>query len=134
MYTYLIFPSQKLCVFTGRGDITFDEIRETARLMLSDSNWQTGWDLLYDLRDAYIVELNYKTSIRTSTIDRKYYDQVKGGKVAVVANRDVTFGVFRMYFSIASDRPQYVQIFRGIEEAIVFLDLDSTFVKQLGTT
>ena len=87
-----------------------------------------------DFTQSYcqLMQIRYGENLKfVQQIDEKYYDKIKGGKVAVVADKDATYGTFRMYFSIAYERPQRVQVCRSLEEAVAFLGLPSTFLDQL---
>lgn len=125
MYHYRILPDERLCIFTGRGTVLNQEIRETARKLLLDPAWNSGWNYLYDVRDADFPQLNYRSTLDTVKADEKHYPALQGGKVAVVANQDATYGTFRMYFSMALNRPQEVKHFRNLEEAAVYLGVPS---------
>ena len=50
MISHTILPELSLCVFTGQGNISSEEVIEEFRSCIADQRWQSQYDYLYDIR------------------------------------------------------------------------------------
>ena len=123
MYTYRVYPDQKLYVLIGRGEISTEEIAHTAKRLLAEVGLEAGWSFLYDLRGARIKELKYPVVLETVKKNRKYHELIAGGRAAAVTDQDVTYGTLRMWQAVEHDRPQEFCVFRSMDEALDYLQL-----------
>jgi len=48
---------------------------------------------------------------------RSAYDQMAGGKLAIIADRDAAYGMARMYQSLRDDGPDRIRVFRDEADA-----------------
>ena len=124
MFVYHVYPDFRLCVFTGRGVLTADQIKAVSGQMLQDPEWETGWNILFDLRTAVLSDLDYQRMRTAVAKDRSFNGRVAGAKFVIVADDDLTYGLMRMWQSMSEDRPIEIRIFRRIEDALQALGVD----------
>ncbi|MBN2391651.1 MAG: hypothetical protein JXR84_13080 [Anaerolineae bacterium] len=126
MFSYEIFPDYRLCVFTGREQVDVEQIKTASRQMLADERWMLGYNVLYDLRTCSLIDFSYDEIRFGVTKDSSFNDRVEGAKVAIVADRAVTYGFMRMWQILSEHRPLEIKVFREIAEALDFLGVDES--------
>lgn len=106
----------------ARGEITLEDLRASFLDTLAHPDFQPGMDVLLDLTEGGAGGLR-PADLREhlNAIDRHRAQRGVNYRVAVVAPRDVDFGVFRMYGSLADEQAFAVMVFRTRAEAEAWL-------------
>ena len=105
------------------GELTKSELLETMDRYVREpySSMPLG---LFDLSDVTFMDVS-GDSVRA--VARRVAQQVDSrleeGKLAIVAPRDLLFGMARMYAILRADSPVEVQVFRGRDEAETWLGI-----------
>ena len=76
---------------------------------------------VFDLREVGTYEINGDDVRMIVEYVRTTGDRFKGGRVAYVANRDMPYGMGRMFSFFAEDLGIEIQVFRDIKEACAWL-------------
>lgn len=124
MIDYRIVEGENICVFTGRGDVHVDDIKRTEKTAMSDERWQDCRRILHDYRGAVLTGLDFGTLHAGAARDRTYDATMSGWSLAVVASEDSAYGLMRMWKTMSEGRPVKVDVFRTLDEALVFLGVE----------
>ena len=116
-----IDPIHHLTTYTATGEVTFDDIRTTMESLTTGSEFRVTKNTLWDLRDASISALSSHDIQEIVKIAKENSEARKGGKEALVASKDVSFGLSMVYRGYAVDFPYSIQVFRTMEEALLYL-------------
>jgi len=108
-------------VFTSlEGVVTDDDLLGHRQQLESDPDFDPAFAQLIDCRGVTEVALDSRT-IRSIATPSVY---APGAKRAIVATRDAVYGLARMYERIRGGESDEVRVFRDIEEARRWLELD----------
>ncbi len=104
------------------GDAELQGFFALTEAVLTHEKWYPGCGLLLNHADLNAAPLTSEDIRTIGTIGTKYQDQLQSTKVALLANRDLEFGLGRMWqvFS-AKEREGYRKVFRSRDEAIAWL-------------
>lgn len=98
--------------------VTDNDLYRNRTALLSDPAFDPGMSQLYDFSEVTEAEITV-ACIRELAQSSPF---TPGSKQAMVVPSDIAFGLARMYGTL-SDRPQdRLRFFRGVEEALVWLD------------
>ena len=120
-----IDPSRQLTVLTVFGQVSFVEMRRTI-----EDFWETDeltLNVLWDYRRADMSRLtseDHETLVRVGLRYRDRHRERIGGKTAIVASRDLEYGMNRASETMTKIEgyPFKIKTFRTIEEAEAWLD------------
>jgi len=111
-----------LTVVTGKGDISFDDVRNT---IVGFYEGSYTLYVLWDLRNATAREISTTQVSQIATLIQQFGGVQKGIRTAIVAPLDVTFGLSRMLIAMVeakeADMPVGMGVFRSFEEAMDWL-------------
>lgn len=108
--------------FTGR--VKDDEFVALYERMLNDDDYVLGTNELADLRATEDLNLSAIALRRVEEITRnRYAGSHEDFRTALIAPRDQSYGVGRMYEVFAEDGPENVRVCRTQSEALEWLDL-----------
>jgi hypothetical protein len=120
--TSQIDKERQLTVFTGTGDLSFEEVRNAiASFYEGDHSLRVLWDL----RDAAAREITSPQVEQIAIILKEYGERAKGVKTAIVTPTDINYGLSRMLISLIEIReqpyPVFMKVFRTMDEAVSWL-------------
>ena len=114
-----------LTVFTATGPVSVEDVVDAIT-----SFYENGktLDSLWDLRDAQLKDFPTDGARKISQVASQYKQERAGGKTAIVAPRDVDYGISRMHQAYMADFPWEFEVFRSIDDACGWLgvELDAT--------
>lgn len=118
------FDKQNNILFErGEGKVSFKDFADY-RIQLSETGLQSGLRCLADYRDVK-VGLSYDNMYEIVGETQKASKNLEDVKVAICACDDLGYGIARMYSAINETKDYNVYVFRTIEEALLFLKIDS---------
>lgn len=117
-----IDPAGNLVSMTCTGAITMTDIRDAFLEMLDDPAFRPGANMLWDFRtiekgaatEEEIVDL-------VSMVKENQPRRGSGYKVALLADKDLFYGLTRMYQAYSGSLPFEVMAFRSMDEASQWL-------------
>lgn len=116
--------SKQMTIFTGSGEITFEEVRNAIVSFYEREGYTQK--VLWDLRDAVATGITSKQVDQIADLLKEYGGPLKGIRTAIVSSVDITFGLSRMLMALLESkekgRKSRMQVFRTMEEAIEWLD------------
>lgn len=123
---YQINRSKGLTVFTWTGQVPFSEITDSLRAYVKDG--PTCYEL-YDLRGLAGERLSKEDIDRLVDLLNKYANtRPNNSKTAVVVKEDIDFGLSKtvaLLTFIDGVVPYQIDVFRDMDEAIKWLDLEA---------
>jgi len=107
---------------SAEGVLEDRDLFDYARRLLEDPDVKLARHELVDLTRADPASKITSDAVRRlAEFWRGEYGNIAGGKLAIVAPRDLSFGLSRMYQGLRSDGPDNIQVFRDPEEARAWL-------------
>ncbi|MGE3276125.1 MAG: hypothetical protein AB7O67_13510 [Vicinamibacterales bacterium] len=119
---HIAFPRDEYVLVTIAGELTWPQILQAYREYRARPEFRRGMNALWDLRDAHLAvsvdEVRAAVDVYSSTLDERGTNH----SVAYVVNRDVDFGVLRMFEAYAGRLPYEAGVFRTLPEAEAWLE------------
>ena len=111
-----------LTIFTVIGQVTHEEIKEAINEFYEGV---ASKNVLWDLSKGNFEMISNVDIQQLASIPKSQYMARKGGKTAIVADKDLAYGMARIYEarSQADSLPFETKIFRNIEDAYQWLNL-----------
>jgi len=105
-------------VRTVIGDLTLEEFKSSFDAALTHPDFQKNMPVIWDFRNADLSKI-FKQDLDQIANHIKSHAENRGAnfRVALVASRDLEYGVLRMYEAIGYDLPLHIRVFRRFEEA-----------------
>lgn len=122
-----------LLVTQYRGHMRPDDVLGTLLRYLEDPDFDPAHAHLVDLQQTTELDFDFGRMMRlVSRLEPYYARRSEGARTAILAPRDVAFGIARMYQSLLGDRPQFeIGVFRDRDAAAAFLGLSPDFAVTL---
>jgi len=122
---YTIHRDLSVVVTHFSGYITDNEFVDSYRLMLQDVDYVPGTNELADLRGVADLNLSAAALRRVEQLtEARYQGTGADFRTAILAPRDQSYGIGRMYEVFAEDGPEHVKVCREVAEALAWLDLE----------
>ena len=120
--TSQIDEENQLTVFTGTGDLSFDEVKNAITSFYEGDH---SLKVLWDLRAAVARAISSGQVEQIARLLDEYRGRSKGVKTAIVTPTDLNFGLSRMLISLMQIReeryPVFMKVFRTMDEALSWL-------------
>lgn len=115
--------SSRLIHVKTRGIGDADGINAFLKDIISHPDWTPGMDILLDHTELNIENINTRGIDKVSDYFIKISKQLGNGKIALIMNRDVDFGIARAW-ELVTERHTNMQIhvFRNLEKAEAWLN------------
>jgi len=113
-----IDPNSGVIVHAVSGDISPDDLLRALDGIVDHPLYQLGSDALWDFSGAVVSNFEGKV-LRNLVrgVRERLATRGKGFKVALVAPRDIDYGLARMYEAYASELPILLSVFRSSGDA-----------------
>ena len=109
-------------VCTTSGEAEVGVIANLLDAMLADENWKPGIPFVHDLTNLNTGTLTVEDIMRIAKIGAERRTLLGTGKIAIVAKRDLEFGLARMLSAYIADKyDSEMGVFRSRPEAIAWL-------------
>ena len=118
--SYRIDKSLGLVFTTAQGVLAGQDILTHRRRLLDDPNFDPSYNQLIDLRDVTDFSV-LANEIRTLSMHEIFSER---SRRAIVAEKDASFGMARMYEMYGETNPDQIMVFRDMAEARRWLGLD----------
>ena len=107
-----------LVIHTATGELTLDEITEAFEARLKHRDFRPGMNVLWDYRRATISSLSTQDVQQLVAFNQRIASARGGGLSAIVAPKDVDYGISRMFQIHSQDLPWHTMVFRNLESAL----------------
>ena len=127
---YDILENHKLVIAKGSGIVTFKEIMSHFDTLSKDPRYAVPMKKLVDYRsvDKFNISVDEERVLtdQKAAYDRIFYKE----KCAIVAPADLIFGMARMHSSLISESPIETVVYRDIQRALNWLEIDTAEVEE----
>ena len=119
--TYQIDSAARFIHTRCIGAVVLEEVREHFATLSRDPECPARLDVLLDLRE--MTTIPGTSELRTVTTDiARIRPQVRFGSCAIIASRDVLFGMARMFEVFAEEYFAATRVFRGEVDGLAWLE------------
>ena len=120
--THDIRPDLALIISTHVGSISDDEFLASYKALFDDPRFDLGYNRLVDLRKANSGTRSPEALYAFARfMEERYRDAEAAPKTAVIAPRDISFGLARMYEAYTDLVPGDFVVFRAADAALAWL-------------
>lgn len=125
-------PDLGLVLSKHTGMVSDAEFLESYRALLDDPEYDLGLSRLVDLRDADSSARSSEALRSIAThLKRRYKGSDLAPRTAVVAPRDLSFGLARMYQAFSEVVPGDVVVFRSVDAALAWLGVSDEAIPEV---
>ena len=129
--TYQLKPDEKLVIFVHAGAVTDYEFLSFYNVLLEDPRFDKSFNLLIDLRQTESSVRSVAALSEFADFMRRQFESTTARpKVAVVAPKDISFGLARMY-EVFGDVSWEFEVFRTADAALAWLGLSEDLINDL---
>ena len=119
--SYRIDRARRLVLSSATGVLTHDDLRAHMRNLAGDSNFDPSFRQIFDFRAVTNLEVT-GAALRELAQSNPWKKRTRR---AFVCDRDVLFGMARMFQLLTNGAPAEIQVFREMSEALAWLGLDA---------
>ena len=120
---YTIDPERELILTTGEGVLTDKDVLDLKARILADPLYRNELRELSDVRGVTELHVTPQGIAAFTGFDREHADKTQGRRLALVASKDLVFGMARMYEGLSPEESP-VGVFRSMDEAKEWLGVD----------
>lgn len=129
---YHLKPENRLAIVVHSGTVSDKEFLSFYKSLYQDSGFDKSFNLLVDLSKAESSARSSSALYEQADMIRKQYaDTAAKPRVAVVAPKDLSFGLARMYETFSSEMSWEFAIFRTDKAALDWLGLPEDLMKDI---
>lgn len=104
------------------GTLTHDDVLTAQRAFYLDDQIDHRRPVLWDAREIEVASLvTFNEMARMAKGANEFAERMAGGRTAILTATAASFGMGRMYETLASSLPREISVFREYEEAIGWL-------------
>jgi len=129
---YRIDEESKLVLAAVVGRVTNADVLEYAKRRLDEPDHLRASHEVMDLRAIALDSPVTSEGVRRLAQfwgDRS--GKIAGGRLAIIAPSDLSFGMSRMYEALRDDGPDSIRVFREPLEALRWLEVDEAVARKL---
>ncbi len=114
----LINKETRLIIRKITEEFNFEDIKSSFEASIRNPDFHKNMPVIWDLRNADASKLSEQNLQQIiDYIEKSTESRGAGYKVALVASRDLEYGVSRMYEAMGYDLPRKIQVFREFDKA-----------------
>jgi len=118
----VIIEEMRLVITQAYGILQPADLAENRASLVADPMFDPTYDHLFDLRPVERLDFT-ADDVEAATLVRAFS---AASRRAIVAPRDLAFGLSRMYESHRNDLDEGMAVYRTFDEALAWLGRDST--------
>lgn len=120
---YELRPDENLMIIRVIDDFTLDDFEKTMHTVLHDTDFISGMNALWDVRDGTLDTVSGKDMHMISEyISNNQSEWGADYKVALVVKSELDSGLSRMYDIISERLPNLCRSFKDIDEALNWIN------------
>ncbi len=120
--SYRFDKSLNVVFVKGRGKVSREQLVDLATKIVTDPELPPSRDKLIDCHETQPMGIS-TSALREVARIFSNGDAVRRCRIAMVANQDLAYGLFRMYQILRDESPSEFRVFRETREAEEWLDL-----------
>jgi hypothetical protein len=122
---YAFFEKWKLVIVNITDTVTFEQMVTHLISLSKDPLYQPPMNKLVDFRKCRKYELTRDQAEKFAVLNRELSNFFLNEKCAIVAPKDLEYGMSRVHEMYISDSGLDIQVFRQLPEALDWLGIDS---------
>lgn len=127
MIDYVIYQQLGLVISRWGERADDEQMLDTYTRIYKDPDWRPGMDEFADLRGADLAGVSTKGLQRLAWMsEENQADADEVPRSAVLVDRDVNYGLARMYDALAADSQETVRLFHDVQEAADWLGVPAS--------
>ncbi|MBN1163735.1 MAG: hypothetical protein JXB45_04100 [Candidatus Krumholzibacteriota bacterium] len=129
---YTIIKDRGLIVSIHTGSVPDKEFIDSYTKLFSDPEFDLGYNLLIDLRQAESVNRS-SAALHTiaSMVKARYQGSKQQPKTAIIASSDLSYGLSRMYQAYSDAVSGESSVFRNLDEALEWLGVPTGAIDHI---
>jgi len=117
-----IDDEQGLAIQEIQGDLSTDEILKAQHHLYVELGFDPAKPCLWDATGGNVAAAMSGLEMQSAASrGSALWDQMAGGRTAILVAREADFGMGRMYEQMAADMPRELGVFRDRDEAVAWL-------------
>jgi len=128
---YKIIENKRLVYVLGTEIVTFDELVENIKELSDDPLYKPPMRKLVDYRRLQMIELSMQESERFAQEKELRRASFENEQCAIVAPKDVNFGIARMHAALMDQSTMTTKVFRDLEDARAWLGIEDLASDEL---
>lgn len=130
--TYHLKPDYRLIIFVHTGVVSDDELLSFNKKFFEDIPFDKTFNKLIDLRGEENTARSPEVLKKIAEIVHSQYENSSVRlKIAVIAPKDLFFGLGRMFGAYISNPPFNQKVFRTANEALKWLEIPENLLDNL---
>ena len=122
----------RLIIFVHVGVVSDDEFLSSYKAFYKDARFDKSFNQLVDLRRAESSARSRAALQQVADFVREQFTGAEtGAKVAVLAPRDLSYGLARMYKAFSAAAPLDFSVFRSVDDALPWLGVPEDVLDDL---
>lgn len=129
--TYTIRTDLKLIIIKHSGSVPDEEFLQAYKQLALDKNFDITYDRLIDLRntDSHVRSAEALGKLAKAS-EQRHVGTNPAPKTAVLAPKDLSYGLARMYSALSSDTNRELAVFKSVEEVLAWLNIPSDILSD----
>lgn len=116
-----IDTDKKLIHITASKNVDAFELKEILAEIINHEEWQPGFNILCDYREIEKFNVNFKDIVDLTDWQISVDARLGNGRCAIVASRDLVYGMSRMWEILSAERSLKIGVFRNMDDAVSWL-------------
>jgi len=127
---FTIYEEHGFFLSTWVGDISDSDLLSTYKQLFESEDYQPGFHEIADMRNVQMGGVTTQGLRRlASMVERYLAGQCEGFKTAIIAPKDLPFGLSRQYEFLSDESPERVMVFREPKEALKWIGADDSLLE-----
>lgn len=118
-----ILPEKNILLRTITGHITLSEIKESINHSMADPKFAKNMDVIWDIKNATVDRFGPDEIYDVvEFLQQKSAQRGECYRIAFIADKELAYGIARMFMGYSGELPLTVTIHRSMEEALHWLE------------
>ena len=121
---YKIIEDKRLVIVKAFGTVTDKEVVDYLEGLAADERYVASMKKLVDFSLTESIKKTYDGALDVAKKKKALESKFSGEKCAFVTPADLAYGMARMHQALMEDAGDRIEVFRRIEEALDWLDVE----------
>lgn len=126
-----VLPDRGVAVIRASGEVGLEDVLRGGRVLVSHPDWQQGFRVVLDYRGITRFDMDGGGVKDLVAQDVRHEAFLRGSRCAVIASRDLIFGMSRVWTALSERGVVEGRVFRQAQAALQWLQLEPGFLDDL---
>jgi hypothetical protein len=123
--SHKVYTKHEIVFSSWVGTITDADILEAYKKLYEDERWKPGFNEIVDGRNAQPGGVTIDGLRQLEKLVERYTaGKCEGFRTAIIAPKDLSYGLGRLYEALSENSPESVRVFRDPGEALKWVGFD----------